>query len=171
MYVCNIIKHHLFIIIFSCPFYTQEYEAFTRQHKLKDKSNGRQIVLLPLIIYTDDTSGNKSKVWNKFDSWCFKLAGLSKMENSKLHNIHFVSTSNKVSVLDQAVPIAEELKVLEESGFIAYDALTKKEVLVITPVLCYICDNPRSSEIMNHLGPQARKYCRKCFVRVLMYFY
>ena len=92
------------------------------------------------------------------------------MENFKLHNVHFVSTSNKVSALDQAVPIAEELKVLEEAGFITYDALTRKEVLVIAPVLCYICYTPQSSEIMNHFGSQAMKYCRKCFVRALTYF-
>ena len=40
------------------------------------------------MIYSDDTSGNKSKVWNKFDSWCFLLAGLLKKENAKLENIH-----------------------------------------------------------------------------------
>ena len=52
--------------------------------------------MLPLILYTDDTSGNKSKQWNKFDSWCLKLASLPNKENQSLENIHFLCTSNKV---------------------------------------------------------------------------
>ena len=91
----------------------------------QEKQSGvfaKLIMLKQFILASNDyiINGNKSKVWNKFDSWCFKLAGLSKVENSKLHNVHFVSTSNKLSALDQAVPIAEELKVLEEASFITY---------------------------------------------------
>lgn len=54
------------------------------------------VVMLPLILYTDDTSGNKSKQWNKFDSWCLKLASLPNKENQNIHNIHLICTSNKV---------------------------------------------------------------------------
>ena len=46
-----------------------------------------------------------------------KLAGLPK-ENSKLHNIHFVCCSNKMSVMDMCKPLAGEL---EEQGIEAYD--------------------------------------------------
>jgi len=49
--------------------------------------------MIPLLLYTDDTSGNR----NKFDSWCFLLAGLPKAKNSQLHNIHFIGCSNKCS--------------------------------------------------------------------------
>ena len=41
-------------------------------------------MMVPFMIYSDDTSGNKSKVWNKFDPWCYLLAGLPKKENAKL---------------------------------------------------------------------------------------
>ena len=56
--------------------------------------------MVPLIIFSDDTSGNKSKVWNKFDSYCVRLAGLPVAINSQLHNIHFICTSNKAPVRD-----------------------------------------------------------------------
>ena len=62
----------------------------------------------------DDTSGNKSKKWNKFDCWTLLLAGLPKHENAKLQNIHFMTCSNRVSVLDMAQPIANELRNLEK---------------------------------------------------------
>ena len=81
---------------------------------MKEKSQGRPVTVCPLLLYTDDTSGNKSKKWNKFDCWCMLLAGLHHEDNAKLHNIHLITYSNKVLVLDMAAP-----KVLEsgdESG-------------------------------------------------------
>ncbi|KAL5491387.1 hypothetical protein EMCRGX_G016667 [Ephydatia muelleri] len=108
--------------------------------------------MVPLMIYSDDTSGNKSKVWNKFDSWCFLLAGLLKKENAKLENIHFICTSNKVSVLELAVAPVQELKLLED-GIVAYDAAMQCDVpLIVSPVLCFLCDNSRAAQICSHLG-------------------
>ena len=43
-----------------------------RQHSSKDKAEGLPVVLAPLILFSDDTSGNKS---NKFDNWALLLAG------------------------------------------------------------------------------------------------
>eukprot|EP00731_Ephydatia_muelleri_P038916 Em0987g1a len=42
--------------------------AFTTPHPLKKRSielGNMPVVMVPLMIYSDDTSGNKSKVWNK----------------------------------------------------------------------------------------------------------
>ncbi len=92
------------------------------------------------------------------------IAGLPKRENTKLHNIHFVLSSNTVSVLQQAAPMAEELSLVEEKGVEAYDADRKKSVLLVAPVICCICDNPWAAEISNHLGTTANKFCRMCMV-------
>ena len=40
------------------------------------------------------------------------------------------------------------------------------DVFVVAPVLLIIADNPMCSEICNHLGSGARKYCRMCLVIV-----
>ena len=43
-------------------------------HPLKTRSimcGSLPVFMVPLIKFSDDTSGNRSKVWNKFDSWCF----------------------------------------------------------------------------------------------------
>ena len=98
--------------------------ALATPHPLKKRSielGNMPVVMVPLIIYPDDTSGNKSKVWNKFDSWCFLLAGLPKKENAKLENIHLICTLNKVSILELAVAPVQELKLLED-GIVSYDA-------------------------------------------------
>lgn len=120
--------------------------------------------MLPLILYTDDTSGNKSKQWNKFDLWCMKLAGLSSKENSRLHNIHMICCSNECEVLDMSQPIVDDLLDLELHGIIAYDSHLQEEVLVVAPVICILCDNPRHAEIMNHAGSSANLFCRICMV-------
>ncbi|KAL5491858.1 hypothetical protein EMCRGX_G017223 [Ephydatia muelleri] len=77
---------------------------------------GIPVVMVPITLFTDDTSGNKSKQWNKFDSWNFRLEGLSKKENGNLQNIHFICASNKVPVLDMAVPLADVTTGLHSIG-------------------------------------------------------
>ena len=118
----------------------------------------------PVILFSDDTSGNKSKKWNKFDYWCLVLAGLPAKEARMFHNMHFLACSNRLSSLDIAVPMVEDLKQLEQ-GYIVYDAHLKTEVLLFAPIISVLCDNARASELTNHLGSKARKFCRMCMVR------
>ena len=130
---------------------------------MKYSALGKPVIVAPLILYSDDTSGNKSKKWNCFNSWCFLVAGLPHHENSQLRNIHFITCSNKVPVMDMAVEVAEEISKVE-GGFVAFDALLQTEVVVRAPVICLIADNPRVSEVLNHRGGSSRRYCRKCMV-------
>lgn len=123
------------------------------------------VVLVPINLFTDDSSGNRTKKWNKFDCWTLILAGLPQHENSRLHNIHFLTCSNRVSVLDMAVPIVKDLIELEK-GVKMFDAHLEQEVYVCAPVMCALADNPRSSELLNHQGGTANLYCRKCTVSI-----
>ena len=120
-------------------------------------------MVVPLVLFSDDTSGNRSRKWNKFDYWSLSLAGLPQSESRKLTNIHFLSCSNRVCTLDMAGPIVEQLKALEE-GIDAYDAELKTTVLLLAPVIIFPADNPRQSEICNHMGTKAKKFCRVCMV-------
>ena len=115
------------------------------------------------MLYTDDTSGNISKKWHAFNQWCVLLAGLPRHENSSLTNIHFMCCSDKASVLDMAEPIATEIKQLE-NGLVCYHGHLKCNALILVRVLCVMCDNPRASELLNHAGSAANKYCRMCMV-------
>ena len=119
--------------------------------------------MAPIVLYSDDTSGNKSKKWCKFDLWCLSLAGLPVHEARTLQNINFLACSKIVSALEMTGALVDELLKLEE-GVVMYDSLSQCDVIVIAPVLAILCDNARASELVNHLGAKAIKYCRKCMV-------
>lgn len=119
--------------------------------------------MMPLAAFTDDTSGNISKKWNKFDSWSVMISGLPRHLNAKITNIHFCCCSNVATAVDMAGAIASEFTLLEE-GIEAYDALTQQTVVILAPLLCILADNPRASELLNHLGGSARRFCRMCMV-------
>ena len=96
------------------------------------------------------------------------LAGLPRHENAKFSNIHFISCSNQAPCLDLAPPIVGDLLLLEQRGVTVYDAFLKRNIRVIAPVITFICDNPRASELVNHLGSTANKFCRLCMVSFML---
>ena len=123
------------------------------------------VVMVPLALYSDDLSGNKSNKYNSFDVWDMMLAGLPRKENAKLSNIHFIAGSNRVKAVEMLKPIVDDLLKLED-GIVIFDAMTKQEVLVVVPVLCIMADNVRASELTNHMGSSANRYCRMCLVHM-----
>ena len=92
-------------------------------------------------------------------TWYLSLAGLPRHLNARLENIHFVCCSDSVSPLEVSGPIANQLTLLETEGVLVYDKLYHEEVLVIAPLMFIVCDNPRASELLNHLGSTALKHC------------
>ncbi|KAH9808345.1 hypothetical protein DFH28DRAFT_910246 [Melampsora americana] len=74
------------------------------------KANGRIIRNVPLVLYCDDLSGNKSKQWNKHIAFYFTLAGLPPKLSNQEYNCHFVTTSNTAGALDLADPLVDDLK-------------------------------------------------------------
>ena len=107
----------------------QNYQRFTSLNM--DRSD-LPVVICPLIVYSDDTSGNRSKKWNKFDYWCILLAGLPRHENSKLSNIHFIGCSNRANCMEISAPIVGDLLLLEQRGIVTYDALLGKQVKLLS---------------------------------------
>ena len=90
-------------------------------------------------------------------------------ENAKMHNIHFVTCSNQTDALSMMQPTIADLKRLEE-GIPAYDAYLKKEVLLVAPVMAFLCDNPRHSELINRAGGCQRSIA-ECAWYVYYYYY
>lgn len=151
-----------YLNVFCNAAFLKETAAYLAPHHLKSKAAGKRVVMVPLILFSDDTSGNRSKKWHKFESWFVSLAGLPRHLNARLENIHFVSCSDSVSPLDLSGPIAQELATLETEGALVFDAYFQEVVLVIAPLIIIVCDNPRASDLVNHLGSKALKYCRIC---------
>ena len=149
----------------------QEWSHLLATHPLKTKAKGLPVISVPLLLFSDDLSGNRSKKWNKFDAWYLLLAGLPRADNAHLDNIHFLTCSNRVSALEMSRPIADDLNSLDCEGLVTYDAHLKQQVLVVCPVFCCICDNPRASELTNHMGSVAKMYCRMCMVSCMLSSY
>ena len=73
-----------------------EREQLIAPHPVVDGAQGRPVRMCPIILYSDDTSGNLSKKWNCFNIWCVQLAALPRSENAKLQNIFYITCSNAV---------------------------------------------------------------------------
>jgi hypothetical protein len=73
-------------------------------------AGGKQTLTLPIVIFSDETSGNRSKKWNRLESYSMFLASLPRKEISKFSNIHFISASNLVNSADLGKEIATDLK-------------------------------------------------------------
>ena len=70
--------------------------------------------------------------------------------------------------MEIAGPMVEDLQALEK-GCIMYDAMLKREVMVIAQVILLLCDNARASEALNHLGSRGKKFCRICMVHTIFF--
>ena len=135
---------------------------------LKARADGKRVMMLPLILFSDDTSGNRSKKWHKVESWYLSFAGLPRHLNARIENINFVCSSDSVSPLDLSEPITQQLTALETEGvFNTFDASHQETVLVVAPLMCIVCDNPRASVLLNHLGSAALKHCPRCMVSTM----
>ena len=75
--VCYTVRISLSLSPF-LSFPQRDYMNFTAPSRRRH--NCLPSIVIPLIIYSDDTSGNRSKKWNKFDYWCLLLAGLPDMK-------------------------------------------------------------------------------------------
>jgi hypothetical protein len=76
----------------------------------RKKAQGKIIRHVPITLYSDDTSGNSSKQWNKHISFYFTLAGLHPHLTNQEYHCHFLGTSNVAGVLELAEPIVAEMK-------------------------------------------------------------
>ncbi|KAI9144020.1 hypothetical protein BKA69DRAFT_1036375 [Paraphysoderma sedebokerense] len=137
-------------------------ETICEGSELKRKANGKRVVNVPLMLWSDETSGNTTKKWNKYESVFVVLAGLPFKEQQKLKNLHFLCTSNRANVQALLKPIAEEIYQELEKGIECFDAYIQEDVLVVCGLFATLADNPRASELCQHLGPSANKSCRFC---------
>ncbi|KNE98567.1 hypothetical protein PSTG_08120 [Puccinia striiformis f. sp. tritici PST-78] len=74
------------------------------------RTGGKIIRHVPVTLYADNTSGNKSKRWNKHVTYCLTLSGLPPQLTNMEYNCHFISTSNQAGPLEIGEPIIAEIK-------------------------------------------------------------
>ncbi|KAI9624628.1 hypothetical protein KEM48_008801 [Puccinia striiformis f. sp. tritici PST-130] len=88
------------------------------------RAGGKIIRHVPVTLYADDTSGNKSKRWNKH-----------------------------AGPLEIGEPIIDEINKMSQEGCVAYDALLEEEVLMVVVPLCFLADSPMAAEVTNTPNP------------------
>ncbi|KAH9807622.1 hypothetical protein DFH28DRAFT_914221, partial [Melampsora americana] len=131
------------------------------------KAQGKVIRNVPITIYSDDTSGNVSKKWNKHMSYYFTLSALPPGMTNQVFNIHFLATSNKSSALELGDHIVDELNTLSKDGFTSHDLSLNTDVLVMVLPLCHLGDSPMHAEITNTTNPSLTlNPCRMCTLSV-----
>lgn len=107
------------------------------------------VKITPIILFTDDTSGNISKQYNKYDSWSMTFAAMPFSMRNKRENTFFISAVSGSAGLHamHLVPgLVEDLLQLEQ-GVVMYSFEHGKKVLVIAPILFIAADNPRHAEL------------------------
>ncbi|KIK60057.1 hypothetical protein GYMLUDRAFT_244835 [Collybiopsis luxurians FD-317 M1] len=131
----------------------------------RQKADGHCVYAFPIWLYCDDTSGNKSKKWNKHNSFLFTAAGLNCQDAHAQYHVHFLATSNITPPLKMLDGIVEQLEKDETHGIWSYDFETKEMVLLIVSVLAMLGDNLMQSEFACHVGFMGKLFCHCCFVK------
>ncbi|KAF7335506.1 hypothetical protein MVEN_02204400 [Mycena venus] len=124
---------------------TWEYTNPVLGNHWRAKAEGARVVIFPMWVYCDDTSGNVSKKWNKHNSFLMTPAGLPREESQKEYNIHFLCTSNLARPLEMLDGIVDQLEKAQGEGIWVWDIELNEPVLVIPEVLALLGDNPMQS--------------------------
>ncbi|KAI9243045.1 hypothetical protein EDC94DRAFT_591189, partial [Helicostylum pulchrum] len=130
------------------PHYNLIAESLAIRERVPHIAPNRQMTVrvVPISLFSDDTSGNTTKKWNCYDSWIMTPAALPLKDRNMYENQFFLCTHHNLNAMDTASRLVEDLKSLED-GMVMYDLEYDEEVLVYAPVLFITGDNVRHSEI------------------------
>ncbi|KAH9807224.1 hypothetical protein DFH28DRAFT_1115281 [Melampsora americana] len=134
--------------------------------KWQAQAAGKVIRHVPISLYSDDTSGNVSKKWNKHMSLYFTLSGLPPSMSNQEYNIHFLGTSNVGNALELLDQVVDDVNELGQEGFITYDHTLGEDVLAMVVVLFHLGDSPMHAEVSDTLNPaNTLSPCRMCYLQ------
>ncbi|KAJ7256585.1 hypothetical protein C8J57DRAFT_1649924 [Mycena rebaudengoi] len=131
-------------------------------HPLREIAGSRPVYSIPLAIFIDDVSGNKSKQWNKNFS-CYMSNGAlprSKLENE--FHVRFVATSPFATPLEIMQGVRASIETSFKDPVVAWDCEMKEEVLLRPYGLLFAGDNPMQAELCSCAGLNSNFFCRTC---------
>lgn len=79
-------------------------------HPLREKSKGRMVYSVPLIIFMDDVSGNVSKQWNKHHAIYMSNANLPREMLEKEFCVRFVTSSPHAAPMELMHAMKESIR-------------------------------------------------------------
>ncbi|KAI9097127.1 hypothetical protein DFS34DRAFT_686229 [Phlyctochytrium arcticum] len=143
----------------------RDVEEILTPHPLKARAGGHRVIMVPIILFSDDSAGTSSKKWNAFYNWYRQLGGLPFMLSQRDFHTHFVGTSNKASALEIADASISSINSKLDTGIWTYDSAALEPVLVTGSVVCILGDNPMHSELCSTMEfGKANRFCRACKV-------
>ncbi|KAH8913599.1 hypothetical protein BT69DRAFT_1344369 [Atractiella rhizophila] len=116
----------------------QQVEALIPISTLRAAHQGKRVVTVPVILYADDSSGNRSKKWNKHLSFYATLAGLPNKLQQQEYFFNFLGTSNVASALELLEGVASQILDAWDNPQTTFDAELGEEV-VYRPSLSAEC--------------------------------
>ncbi|KAI9340904.1 hypothetical protein BDR26DRAFT_934298 [Obelidium mucronatum] len=97
---------------------------------LSVRANGLAVVNFPIVLSSDETSGNKTKRYNRFESVFAFYAALPKA----YHTSSFIN----FAVLEDLTPDSDL-----SMGLRVWDCHTKQQVIIVSNLFAIVGDNPR----------------------------
>jgi len=148
---------------------------------LREKSKGRLVLTVPLIIFMDDVSGNVSKQWNKHHAVYISNASMPREMLEKEFCVRFVSSSPHASPMELMKGVKESIRYVfsltshplvmltivraaVDDGLVAWDCKYQEEIMLIPYGLFEAGDNPMQAEECSHGGLHCNYFCRTCKV-------
>jgi hypothetical protein len=128
--------------------------VFAREHDL-------DIVMTPLSLFNDKTSGKISKQFNKYESSCITFSNMPCKKCFQNKNLYILLTLNGLLAMEQLDVIAEELLEMA-NGVIGIDGATGCRAIVVSPVAAFLGNNTRQADLCSHRGMVAHANCRFC---------
>lgn len=165
---CRSITEHSDIVYLEQPLINHHYQLLVKAEEVHSKavSTGvSKVKIIPLTLFSDDTSGNTTKKWNCYDSWIMTPAAMPLSERNMYENQFFLCTHHDLNAMETGSRLVDNLKSLED-GMIMFDLEYEEKILVYAPVLFITADNVRHAEICCSKGAKATCPCRKCYWQV-----
>ncbi|KAG1031621.1 hypothetical protein G6F25_011963 [Rhizopus arrhizus] len=108
-----------------------------------------KVVIVPIIFFTDDTSGGSSKQHIPYESWSMTYAALPLEERGRRENTMFIGCAPKsdgINAMHFIPAQVADMKALEK-GIAMFSGEHNETVLVKAPVMFISADNPAHSDI------------------------
>ena len=119
------------------------------------------VVQIPINVHLDDASMNNSKVWKSGSAVTIQIAGAPHGHKGGESNNMLLALTPTMNISLKRLfdTVIEDLVLLQDEGFDAYDMYTNEVVKVKLPVSCVLGDLPAKAEVSCFTGHQAKMCC------------
>ncbi|KAL9940827.1 hypothetical protein V8E36_000315 [Tilletia maclaganii] len=128
-------------------------------HPTRAIAKGRAVYSVPLYVFIDDLSGNRSKRWNKHLACYFQSAAVEAKNLGADATTHLFAASDKASAQELSEALS---RMLHQCGVVCWDSQRNDSVLVYAHVAAIVADNPMAAELASNIGMNGSFPCRSC---------